>query len=202
MKLVSMGLQFIYNKVNFVENPRSGLMLHIDCSTGKKTIIKNSALEDDLYTNIEMTSARVKAIADISFFVPLGLNSAIMLRTYNGMLVAEDVFENEMFRLGGLFNMRGFDEEQFYSTAFGLQSVEYRYLFSELSRFVVFVDYSYIEKRTDEALTIYRPLSAGAGVTLETNSGLFSLFWAVGKMYNQPPDFRGSKIHFGYMVLF
>ena len=202
MKLVSLGLQFLYNKVNFIQNPRSGISLYLDCSAGKKTIIKNSALEENVYKDVELNSARVRAVADISYYIPLGKSSAIMFRTYEGMLFVEDVFENEMFRLGGLMNMRGFEEEQFYSTAFGLQTIEYRYLFSELSRLVVFADCSYIEKRTEETLNIQRPLSAGVGVTLETGSGLLSLFWAVGKMHKQHPDFKGSKIHFGYMLVF
>ncbi len=202
MNVVSFGLEFVFDSRDFSWNPRSGINWVVDCSAGKKTIIKNNALDESIYKGVQMVSPRVRAVSDFSWFIPVRKNSCLMLRVSNGIVLSEKTFENEMFRLGGLNNMRGFEEDFFYSTSFGMQTIEYRYLFSELSRFVVFADWTYIEKSNDKGLIIQRPFSAGAGVTLETGSGLFSLFWAVGKLQNQPPDFRGSKIHFGYSVVF
>jgi hypothetical protein len=52
------------------------------------------------------------------------------------------------------------------------------------------------------ATVIDRPVSFGAGLNLETGSGLFRFIYGVGKSNLQPLQFSYSRIHFGYLARF
>ena len=202
MKISSLGIAVEIEKLDNRYNPLKGFAIITDVAAGKKTILKNAGLNPDLYENINLNSVTYKAQTDIMLFVPLKGKSTMHVRQFSGILFSEEIFLNEMFQLGGLSSIRGFDENLFYASFYAAQTIEYRYLFDENSRFVLFADYAYMERNSTENFLIQRPLGIGAGVSLETNSGIFSLYYGVGKLNNAPFDFKSSKIHFGYMVVF
>jgi outer membrane protein assembly factor BamA len=202
MNITSPGLFIEYNTLDNRTNPGKGLFVKADFSAGKKTVMKNSSVESEFYESITLNSFRIKAETDCSVFIPTGRNAAFQVRNVTGLISSEQLFDNELFMLGGMNNLRGFEENRFYASMFSLQTLEYRLLFEENSRFVVFADAAYVEKQNLNVFQIQRLIGFGAGIVLDTNQGIFSLMYAVGKLQNNPPDFQSSKIHFGYLVVF
>jgi len=202
MKYSALGIMSEQNKTNSLVNPSRGIKLMADLSAGKKTIIKNPILDEAMYEDIELSSLKYTAQTDLEFYLPIRGQSVLFCRNHSGIMRNPSLLINELFQLGGLATLRGFDENRFYSSLYSVQTFEYRYLFEQNSRFVIFADLAYIERDTHEDFLIQRAAGVGAGITLETGQGVFSLYFGVGKINKDAFDFKSSKIHFGYIVVF
>ena len=120
----------------------------------------------------------------------------------NGYTFNENLFENELLRIGGLHTLRGFDEESMFATFFAVFTLEYRLLIGQNSYFNLFGDYAYLEDRAVGKRRFDRPFGFGLGMNFETNAGVFGVSLAVGSQDGSQPDFRNPKIHFGYVSYF
>ena len=110
----------------------------------------------------------------------------------------DQLFLNDLFRLGGLNTIRGFNEMFFYASHYIIGTLEYRYLFENESQLVVFFDGSYLGFDINYESYKDYPIGAGAGISISTGAGLLNVIYAVGKSNDQPFNIRYSKIHIGY----
>src|SRR5690606_1842929 len=114
----------------------------------------------------------------------------------------EHLFYNDLWRIGGLHSLRGFNEKFFFAASYALSNLELRLLFDrqqeEHSYLFIFYDQAYMVR---ESYSDY-PLGIGAGISLVTNSGIFNLAYALRNAKGQPMDLSVSKIHFGYIGRF
>ncbi len=202
MNISAVGLNIEHKKADNIHNPHKGLFCVFDISGGKKIIVKNSGLNDAVYKDAELNTLQLKAVADMNIFIPLKPKNTFLFRSYSGIVHSRQLFYNELFRLGGINDLRGFDENMFYASKFSMKTIEFRYLFEENSRFVMFADGAYVERSVLEDFLIQRHIGIGAGVVFETVSGVFSLFFASGKTDKQPFNLKSPKIHFGYVAVF
>jgi hemolysin activation/secretion protein len=118
------------------------------------------------------------------------------------MIYSEKIFDNELDRIGGLNSIRGFDELSLPVSSYSIFNTELRYLFEEQSALFLFYDIAYTEKRFTTADNYNILMGVGAGLDLNTNAGIFSIVFAVGKQNENPFLFNSSKIHFGYRSTF
>ncbi len=117
-------------------------------------------------------------------------------------LIGENLFENEVFRIGGLKTLRGFNERSIYASSYGIGTLEYRYMIGSYDYLTLFTDLAYVENNTLNNYAVNYFYGIGTGLNFQTNSGIFSLFYALGRDNLNPFDFRTSKIHFGYINRF
>ncbi|MGB0175756.1 MAG: hypothetical protein ACPF9D_01230 [Owenweeksia sp.] len=117
-------------------------------------------------------------------------------------LFGENLFENEVFRIGGLKTLRGFNEKSIYASSYGIGTLEYRYMIGDYDYLTVFTDMAYVENNTLNNYSANSFFGIGSGLNFRTNGGIFSLFYALGRDNLNPFDFRTSKIHFGYINRF
>jgi hemolysin activation/secretion protein len=118
-----------------------------------------------------------------------------------GFTQNKNLLLNDLFRIGGLKSIRGFNENFFYARSYGSMNVEQRLFFAENSFLMIFADLGILENPYF-APEIDKPYSFGAGVNLETGAGIFRFVYGVGKSNQQPLDFSHSRIHFGYLARF
>ena len=111
------------------------------------------------------------------------------------------IFENELFRFGGLNTLRGFNEEQLFASTKGQLTIEYRFLLDENSNVFLFYDQCFYEN-TSVSYKNDHPLGFGGGISFGSKIGIFSITYALGREQANPIDFRSSKIHFGYTAYF
>ncbi|HNW69723.1 MAG TPA: BamA/TamA family outer membrane protein [Bacteroidales bacterium] len=196
------GLEFLREKYDYRLNPRKGYLISTSFAGGLKKIRKNSSVNSVLYDSIRLKSSQYKFLINGRLFVPLFKKMTILFSTENGYLVNSTVFENELFRLGGLNSLRGFDEESIRASYYNLFTFEFRYLFERNSFFAVFANTAYYEKRTNKTFVHDVPYGFGAGISFDTKIGMFSIYYALGSQFGQPIAFKQSKIHFGYVNRF
>jgi hemolysin activation/secretion protein len=117
------------------------------------------------------------------------------------MYAAPELYQNEVFRFGGLNSLRGFNEESLYATSKCVISIEYRYLLDKNSAIFGFVDQGFYENRAVKYMHDH-PIGFGAGILFGTKLGSFTMCYALGKQFDNPILMRDARIHFGYIAYF
>ena len=113
------------------------------------------------------------------------------------------IFENELFRIGGLNTLRGFDEESIFASGYSIVTLEFRYLLEQNSYLYVFTNDAWYENKSSSAsIREDIPYGFGAGISFETNAGIFSINYALGAQNGQTPLLKSAKIHFGFVNIF
>ncbi|MFA4852685.1 MAG: BamA/TamA family outer membrane protein [Bacteroidales bacterium] len=196
------GLEYKMQKLDYLLNPRKGFDIKITGSAGNKHIKKNPDLNEELYEGIKINSTQYKLGGMLSYYIPVIAKSTIKLGMDAAALQSENMFENELFRIGGLKSLRGFDEEVITASFYNIATIEYRFLFEQNSYLFAFWNGAYYESRTVNKFIHDTPYGFGAGVCFETKAGIFSLSYALGKQFNNPIYFKSAKIHFGIVNYF
>lgn len=196
------GLNYHLAQLDYLYNPLRGFHIDLKASAGNKTIKKNKNLNQELYRDIDLTTIQFTIAADIGTFIPVAQKVTIWLRSQTAYINNQDLFENELFRIGGMRVLRGFDEGSIYASLYSVYTAEIRYLFERNSFFNIFYNGAYYEKNTRENYIVDRPFGFGAGLNFETKAGIFSINYALGKQFDNPIDLRSAKIHFGFINTF
>ena len=107
-----------------------------------------------------------------------------------------------MFRIGGFKLLRGFDEESIYANSYSVATAEYHYLLARNSGFYGFTDFGWANYNVNDVRFDHTYIGFGIGLSLETNTGIFSISLAEGKRDDSKLNFQQSKIHLGFISLF
>jgi outer membrane protein assembly factor BamA len=209
------GLSMSEDRTDRPMNPRSGLSWKMEASAGIRRLRPNatiSALQTDalgtpfdfgsLYPDKSLRRPMIRTRLQAAHHIPAGRQAALKLGMQAGYLLLKDPFRNELFQIGGYRTLRGFDEERIFASAFGIGTVEFRWLTGPASHFFAFTDFGHTVDQTQAAGQSHNYIGAGLGLRLETRAGILDLAWAAGKRTDQPLDMRQSKIHFGILSVF
>ncbi|MBV6485748.1 MAG: hypothetical protein KFKLKKLM_02345 [Flavobacteriales bacterium] len=196
------GIGVYYSKLDYNLNPRKGFSIVAEGAVGTKNIKKNKAIKESLYDGIKLNSNLYNATSILDYYFPLKKRSVIKLSSKNGFTLNESLFDNELIRIGGLFTLRGFDEESIYTTFYSIATVEYRFILEQNSFLYLFFDGAYYEKDNVKGFVADRPFGFGTGMSFDTKAGIFSISYALGKQFDNPILFRSAKIHFGFINYF
>jgi outer membrane protein assembly factor BamA len=209
------GLEFQKQTLDYRFNPRRGFLGILRGSAGIRQVQRNSdilALTDasnpkfdfsTLYDTVTLRSFQYRIDLKADIFLPILKRAALKIGITSGVLLTTaPISQNEQYRLGGSRLLRGFDEESLFATRYVVGTLEYRLLIGRNSYLYTFGDGGYIQNLTRTSRTFDTPIGFGAGITFETQVGLFGVSLAVGKQAANPIDFRNVKTHFGYVSLF
>ncbi|MCD4681180.1 MAG: BamA/TamA family outer membrane protein [Bacteroidales bacterium] len=196
------GLSYHIAHHDYLYNPLSGFHIDIKTSAGNKTIKKNENVNQDLYENLDLISVQFNIVGDAGVFIPVAKKTTLWLRSQTAYLNNDNLFENELYRIGGMRILRGFDEESIYASMYTVFTFEFRYLFEKNSFFNIFWDGAYYERNTRKEQVSDNPFGFGAGMSFETKAGIFSIMYALGKQFDNPIDMKSAKIHFGIISTF
>jgi outer membrane protein assembly factor BamA len=206
------GLKLHLEKLDYRFNPRSGWRIQLSTGLGKRRIVRNPLLLEipketldiaALYEERQEELLKTNLKSEISYFQGLGPLTTLMIRNRAGWQWTnnrDQLFQNELFRLGGIYTLRGFDEDLFFTDRYLINTAELRLLTGKNSNLFAFGDYAIVS-----ALGQDKPIVAygfGGGLNAETKIGIFSLTYALGATNDTGPDIRNGKIHIGYLAVF
>ncbi len=215
VKSGNVGIGYHFENTNYHFNPRHGNEIDLSATAGIKKITKNNDiinLKDpanpafdfnSLYDSLKMKSYQAKVLFSAAHYFPVG-KSTVLKTALNGALIqSPQLFQNELYRIGGYQILRGFDEESIYANQYAVFTAEYRYLVGINSFFFGFSDAGISKTKYQSYNYSNTYISAGIGLELETKFGLLNLSYAIGKRNDIKFDIRNaSKIHFGYINYF
>jgi len=202
------GLGYSMERFDYKYNPKKGYAVLVNAAIGNKNIKKNSEIPDEVYNEIELSSTQYEGQSALYFFQPLAGNFVLKTSNktgYMGNVSSGDgsaLFENELYKIGGLKTLRGFDEESVFASFFTVFTVECRLVFEQNSSLYLFWDGAYYEKDISSEFVSDYPFGFGAGIDFETKAGIFTLNYALGKQFDNPIELRSAKIHFGFLNRF
>lgn len=196
------GLEYLNQKLDYLLNPRKGHQFKVVAAAGNKKISKNININETLYDSLELHTTQYKLSFNGSLFVPLIKRATLLMNFNSGMIANTNLFENELFRIGGLKTLRGFDEESIRASFYSILTFEFRYLLDQNSYINIFVNGAYYEKKIVNSFICDRPYGFGAGLNFQTKAGIFSINYALGKQFDNPVDLKSAKIHFGIVSVF
>lgn len=196
------GVTIFNSKLDYILNPRKGFSVEITGSIGNKKIRQNPQIDERLYEGINLTTTSYNADANLAYYFSIKKRSVIKFGSKSGYTFNETLFDNELLRIGGLYTLRGFDEESIFASLYSVATIEYRFILEQNSYLYLFFDGAYYESDAIEAFVSDRPFGFGAGMSFETKAGIFSINYAVGKQFDNPLLFSAAKVHFGFVNFF
>jgi hypothetical protein len=199
---LSYGATVHYEKLDYRLNPRKGFSIETTGSTGNRTVRKNSGINDAAYDSIKLNSVVYQAELQFDYFIPLGGRHVLDLGTQSAYIYNPELFVNELFRIGGLKSLRGFDEESIYTTLHTIGKTEYRYILEQNSFLFAFFNAAWYQNKSRNTNIHDTPFGFGAGINFETKIGIMSVSYALGKQFDNPVYFKNGKVHFGIVNYF
>jgi outer membrane protein assembly factor BamA len=197
------GAGVFIERLDYRFNPRKGFAMTLNGQTGNRIIKKNAKVNELAYNGLLLRSTQYQFEGNFAFYLHLKGNSVLKFGVQGASVFGNStIFKNELFRIGGLKTLRGFDEESIYTSTYVIPTLEYRFLFAQNSNLLLFAEGAWYENNSNHQYIKDTPVSVGAGVNFETKAGILSLNYALGNQFGNGFDLRNGKIHFGLTALF
>lgn len=196
------GIIYSYNQGQILDFRKRHFSAQMELAVGSKRIRRNNGIPAELYNTIDLRSVQYNLNSSYEFSIPLGKNFAFYQKLSGGKIINETLFLNDLYRIGGLSTLRGYNENFFFASDYALSNSELRLYFQERSYLFTFYDQSYLYYNIESADFEDYPLGLGLGLNLATKTGLVSLAYGIGKSRDQPLSLSLSKFHFGYVTKF
>jgi outer membrane translocation and assembly module TamA len=188
------GLSYVRQSLDYLPNPSNGHQFGITASAGTRTF----QLSD---TSEVLNSFVLKGEIDAQIFIPIAKRHVLRVANHTEFYNTEEIFQNELYRFGGLTSQRGFNEDELTASTLTTSTLEYRFLLDQDSHVFAFYDQTWYENNSS-TYTNDQPFGFGVGFAFSTNLGVFSISYALGKQLNNPILLSNSKVHFGYIAYF
>lgn len=198
--LIGLGVE--YSKLDYSYNPKSGYAFDFNFAIGKHTTEKNSKIPQELYEKLDLKGTLINAEWYWEYNIPLANKISYRIKNRGGIISSPDLFANDLFKLGGISSLRGFNENIFLASEYTVLSNELRFIPERNTSFYLFWDGAYYKNEILNKKSEDLPWGIGLGFNFGTRSGIFSLTYALGKQKNQNLDFKTAKIHFGFVSRF
>ncbi len=193
ISLINYSFGLLHQNFDYFYNPRKGFGGIAKVTLSNKSI-DNQQEGDSLSTD----PIQYQALVDLSYFIPTFSKQTIALFVKAGAMFNEHLFQNEMFRLGGLKSIRGFNEESIYASQYGITTLEYRYIYEKNANIRIFTDAAFLKNQEINS-NFQFIFGFGIGASLETKAGIFNIDYAMGKKENEIIQLSDAKVHIGYI---
>jgi hemolysin activation/secretion protein len=183
----------IFNTLDNGVNPSKGLSAEVRLGVGNRQAKDSTGGKDLIY----------RFNGRILQYFKISEKNTLMVGVDGGAIVSPvKLWPGELFRFGGMYSVRGFDEQSVTASKFFYTTFEYRYRFERRSNAFIFSQLGdYEMKSLQDSISSYL-FTVGTGAMLDTGAGVFSITYALGTSSQQPMKLKTAKIHFGYLVNF
>jgi len=196
----STGIFWHYNRLDHLLYPSEGYRVQSKVGLGRKSIsssVGEGGKSDFWQPWIEFTLGQ---------YYRVGKLWVLHHRLSAAYLHADQLFFNELFRVGGLNSLRGFNDNFFFASYYAVSNLECRMLLEQTeddqSYLYVFYDQAFMGHTLVGSAYQDMPSGIGAGLSFSTRAGIFNLAYALGRTNLVPFNPSLSRIHFGYTSRF
>ncbi|MES2778584.1 MAG: hypothetical protein V4651_01685 [Bacteroidota bacterium] len=207
------GIGAKVTRLDYYLNPRKGYAFEVSGGVGIKKVIRNPTIDAlkfldvnggsySLYDSMKLNYVQYRFQGNAECYIPLFSRSTIRVQANGGHIVAENLFVNELFRIGGIRTLKGFDEQAIFASTYVIGNIEWRYLLQQNSNVLLFWNGAYYRNMVRTPVLSDKPYGFGGGFNFESAAGVFSIYYAIGKEFDNPIDFNKAKVHFGYVNYF
>ncbi len=208
-----LGADWQTGNLNATVSPRKGFQVQIIGMTGIRRVRPNNVITSiknytepsfeysSLYDSLKLSDFTFRMQANLIHYFPVGKTTVLKASLKSGLVQNRNLFRNELFQIGGLQLLRGFDDESIFASYYSVLSFEYRLLTGQSSFLYAFTDAGHVQNRTI-AKDFKTFVGLGFGTAFETKAGVFNVAFGVGGGGGVSMNLRQSKIHLGYINRF
>ena len=193
----SYGLSYAWNSLDDLFFPRRGMQAFFQGAVGTKRVQRNARVEASYYDTLQMRSTQLSVAGRVERYWPMSKNGVVLTRLKSEALVNQRLYLNELFRLGGLASIRGFDDYSFYASSYAISTLEYRLYTGEESYVFLLYDQGYLRRDVKNEKNYQWASGVGGGISFSTGAGVFQLVYSVGRTAQEGFSLQRGKIHFG-----
>lgn len=198
------GIEYKVRQLDYIYNPRRGYDLLGSVAVGQNNIRENAAVNPDIYGGMALNSIEYRGTLVADYYIPVAFRAAIKFGVKGGYIQDPSLLLNDLFRIGGLEVLRGFNEQSLYVSQYAVGTVEFHYLLEQNSFLFLFYDQGWCRETLASYIQYFNdtPGGFGAGMDFETKAGIFSFSYALGNGRGNPLNFSTGKINFGIVNYF
>jgi hypothetical protein len=183
------GVSYTYKKADPFKPFQNKFFFNLNTLWGNRTTTSNSE---------KSTQRKYKLITSYNW--TLNQKNSIFIKNNSALFTSDELFTNEIYRIGGSNYIRGFDEESIFTSSYSILNLEYRYHLANLSYLYSITDFAYIQNDIqNKNMQLY---SIGVGYTYSIKSGVIDVSYALGKTSELPFDFNNSRFHIKLVQFF
>ncbi len=193
------GLRLRYQDVDFPANPRRGLFVETELSSGRKARAFAAVTAEGDTTRRREALRQQRLTGTARLFRPVLRRQVAVLGAEGALLVSDAYDLSDLFRFGGATSLRGYDEDRFRGSAVARLVAEYRYQLERRSYAYLFFDLGFVRTPALSAAVSAREdwhPGYGLGLQLKTRLGLVGATYAL----NTEDGLTGGRIHLGLSV--
>jgi outer membrane protein assembly factor BamA len=193
-----MGLTYKLNYTDNIQFPTKGWETSIVTEFGKRDLI---SVNDD--TTKTQNSNRIIAMLELKKFSPVTKFCTFVNYLSFAFMSGKQIYNYEMFRIGGINSLRGFDENYFFTPLYLVNRIDLRIKLDKRSYFFIFNDVAALKKFDffNTNAKVATPYSFGTGLNIKVNEGQLKLAIALGATNNNI-TLSKARFHFGYTAIF
>lgn len=182
------GIALTYDTRNDLFLASEGLFFKTDYALKNKKI----------YDNTEANYNLIKIILDFEFYHKFFDNYVFFISFHGKQISGDNIELGDIFRLGGLNTLRGYNENQFFGSRIAYSNIELRAALGGRNVIYPFIDFGYYYSNLkNQNLSGYK-FGYGIGMIFETPIG----FLRVNYGLNKDLSITDGKIHFGIINAF
>ncbi|WP_125077801.1 BamA/OMP85 family outer membrane protein [Rufibacter latericius] len=193
----SYGVAYAWGNLDDLYFPRRGTQAYFQGAVGNKRVQRNARVEASYYDTLQMKTSQLSLAGRVERYWPVSKNAVVLTRLRAEALVNQRLYLNELFRLGGLASLRGFDDYAFYASSYAISTLEYRLYTGQDSYVFLLYDQGYLRRDLQREKNIQWASGVGGGISFSTGAGVFQLVYSVGRTSQEGFSLSRGKIHFG-----
>jgi hypothetical protein len=191
----SFGFLLDQNQLNKSINPTKGWRIQSSILTGNKQTL--------LTTNDELIKTpNYNLKFEYQHYFRIHKKIIVKEQLKLSTTVNEQLFENELERIGGYNSIRGFDEESIWVSSYAISNTEIHFFLDNESSVFIFSDWGWNEKKLTAGYENAWLKSVGLGTAIGFNNGILNLVYGLGSDLGEPTLLRTGKIHIGFTSFF
>ncbi|MFM2377246.1 MAG: hypothetical protein RLZZ165_2343 [Bacteroidota bacterium] len=195
------GVGFSYENLDDRYSPLRGFRIQASGGVGRKRVVRNPRLTENVYQGIQASLPKKETEIRLEWYQKYAKRWVMMAANRTYWLDQKQYFQNDLLQVGGSRTIRGFNENQFFTSFYTCLTIENRFLLEERSYLFIFSDIAYLEDKAGP-VRVRHPMGAGLGLTYETRAGMLSITYAAGQVEGFPFQPSRGKIHIGLVTQF
>lgn len=197
---VQYGCWLKWSTLDDIFYPLTGWNFNVQWNGGEKKWVNTSDLPVSS-SLIPRNALQWSVEGTLEKYIRIGRKSTLLQKVNSGYIQSSNLVLGDLYRVGGLKTLRGFNENNYFVSDFAIYTLEYRYFTEATSYLLLFVEQAFIRNRLNDNYSDW-PLGFGTGLSFSTKAGVFQFIYAVGYAKDQKLSFNLSKIHFGLTTRF
>ncbi|WP_442265479.1 hypothetical protein ACSIGC_14265 [Tenacibaculum sp. ZS6-P6] len=121
------GLNFYYQSLNLDKNLSPKFTFNFTPLIGKRKTNNNS-------------SKQIKTEIEVSLTIDINQKNSVHIKNKTGLLFSPNYYLNELYRIGGIKSIRGFEPQSIFTQNFSYINLDYRYSTSKKNYIYSFID--------------------------------------------------------------